>query len=142
MTLPPAIADLVVDAAAQEIAKRAGCYITDLQLLTYKAAAEMLGVSQPTARRIIAEYVELGEATRRVKLSTLRAMIEARTFRNGECRGKTAGGVMGQAKPFLPGAVGGGATTGGTFCVGDRTRDTAGGGLGAAAGQRDNITKP
>jgi len=104
MHLPPAIADRVVEAAAQEIAKQAGAELTDLQLLTYKAAAELLGVSQPTARRIIAEYVELGEATRRVKMSTLRHMIEARTFRHG-CGGKTAGGGTRRAEAVSTGGL-------------------------------------
>ena len=81
MTLPPAIANRVIEAAAHEIANRAGCELTELQLLTYDEAARLLGVSKSSARRMIREFVELGEATRRVKLSTVKELIETRTIR-------------------------------------------------------------
>jgi excisionase family DNA binding protein len=81
MTLPPAIANRVIEAAAHEIAKLAGCELTELQLLSYDEAARLLGVSKAKAKRLLREFVELGEATRRVKLSTVKELIETRTIR-------------------------------------------------------------
>jgi len=80
MTLPPAIADAVIKAAGKELAAAAAEHVNDLQLFTIRDAAERLKVSEPTARRLIHEYVELGEASKRVSAGALRRLIESRTI--------------------------------------------------------------
>ena len=80
MNIPADILDAVVKAAGKELADRAATGIDDLRLVPIRTAAEMLGVSEPKCRALIREYVELGEASRRVRLSTIRQLIEARTI--------------------------------------------------------------
>ncbi len=80
MKLPPEIADAVVKAAGRELADRMGASMDELQLFTIAEVAERLRVSEPTARRLVREYVELGEASRRVTPATLRKLIEDRTI--------------------------------------------------------------
>lgn len=67
--------------AAKELAAEMRGEMRELRLLTFKQAADVLGVSEPTARRLIREYVELGEAIKRVSIKTLMALIESRTIR-------------------------------------------------------------
>ena len=52
-----------------------------LRLYTVAQAAERLQVSPGTVRRLVSEYVELGEATRRISAATLRKLIESRTIK-------------------------------------------------------------
>jgi Fic family protein len=80
MTLPAAITDAVTKAAAKEIAGLLADRLEDLELFTFHQVAERLKVSEPTARRLIHEHVELGEASKRVTAGTLRRLIEARTI--------------------------------------------------------------
>lgn len=80
MRLPQDITDAVIRAAAKELADRVTPALDELTLVPIRRAAEMLGVSEPKARALIREYVELGEASRRVRLSTLRRLIEERTI--------------------------------------------------------------
>jgi hypothetical protein len=79
MTLPKEIAAAVVAAAAKELAASVCGQIDDLQLVTIGRAAAILGVSEPKARRLIKSYVDLGEASKRVRVTTLRKLIEERT---------------------------------------------------------------
>lgn len=81
MKLPQEIADAVVKAAGKELAASLKEHVQDLQLFTIREVAERLKVSEPTARHLIHEYVELGEASRRVTPATLRKLIEDRTIR-------------------------------------------------------------
>ena len=81
MTLPASIIDAVIKAAGKELAAAAAAHVNDLQLFTIREVAERLKVSEPKARALIREHVELGEASKRVSAATLRAMIEARTVR-------------------------------------------------------------
>jgi len=80
MTLPAAITDAIIAAAAKELAATTIRDMRDLQLVPLKKAAELLGVSEPKARALLRSRVELGEATRRVKLSDIRRLIEERTI--------------------------------------------------------------
>ena len=79
MKLPADIAEAVIAEAAKQLASRCIEEMRELQLVPIRKAAEMLGVSEPKARALIREYVELGEASRRVRLSTLRRLIDERT---------------------------------------------------------------
>jgi predicted transcriptional regulator of viral defense system len=54
--------------------------LADMQLVTIREAASLLGVGEAMARRLLGEYVELGEASRRYRVATVRRLIEARTF--------------------------------------------------------------
>lgn len=82
MNLPADILDAVIRSAGAQLAARASTQIDDLRLVRISTAAEILGVSQPKARALIREYVELGESSRLVRLSTLRRIIEARTIKS------------------------------------------------------------
>lgn len=78
MKLSPDIAEAVVKAAGKELAARLDASLEDLQLFTISEVAARLRVSEPTARNLVKEYVELGEASRRVTPATLRKLIESR----------------------------------------------------------------
>ena len=78
MKLSAEIAEAVVKAAGKELADRLAHGLEDLQLFTIREVAERLRVSEPTARNLVKEYVELGEASRRVTPATLRQLIEDR----------------------------------------------------------------
>lgn len=80
MRLPKEIADAVVKAAGRELADRMGASMDELQLFTMQEVADRLKVSKGTASRLVKEYVELGEASRRVTPATLRKLIEDRTI--------------------------------------------------------------
>lgn len=81
MTLPPAIADAIIKAAGKELAAMAAEQVADLQLFTIGEVAERLKVSEPKARALIREHVEIGEASKRVTPATLRRLIETRTVK-------------------------------------------------------------
>ena len=78
MKLPSDIADAVVKAAGKELAAGMLSQVEDLQLFTMQEVADRLRVSKGTAIRLVREYVELGEASRRVTPATLRQLIESR----------------------------------------------------------------
>lgn len=78
MKLPTDIAEAVVKAAGKELADRMAASVEDLQLFTISEVAARLKVSEPTARALVKEYVELGEASRRVTPATLRKLINSR----------------------------------------------------------------
>lgn len=81
MKLPPDIADAVIKAAGQILADRLEAEgLDELQLFTMQEVADRLKVSKGTAIRLVREYVELGEASRRVTPATLRKLIEDRTI--------------------------------------------------------------
>jgi len=80
MNLPADITAAVVKAAGKELAAAMAEANADLQLFTISEVAARLKVSEPTARRLVSEYVELGEASRRVTPATLRKLIAARTI--------------------------------------------------------------
>jgi transposase len=76
--LAPDIAEAVVKAAGKELADRIAPAVEDLQLFTISQVATRLQVSEPTARSLVKEYVELGEASKRVTPATLRKLIDDR----------------------------------------------------------------
>lgn len=78
MKLSADIAEAVVKAAGKELAGRLSDSVEDLQLFTIGEVAARLRVSEPTARRLVREYVDLGEASRRVTPATLRKLINSR----------------------------------------------------------------
>jgi hypothetical protein len=78
MKLPADIAEAVVKAAGKELAERIAPAVEDLQLFTLQEVADRLRVSKGTASRLVSEYVELGEASRRVTPATLRKLINSR----------------------------------------------------------------
>lgn len=80
MKLPPDIAAAVIKATAKELADRMEARIDDLELFTIRDLAARLKVSEPKARALVSEYVELGEASKRVSAATLRRLIEDRTI--------------------------------------------------------------
>jgi transposase len=81
MKLPPDIAAAVIKAAGQILADRLEAQgLDELQLFTMKDVADRLKVSKGTAIRLVREYVELGEASRRVTPATLRKLIQDRTI--------------------------------------------------------------
>lgn len=90
MTLPPAIADAVIKAAGKELAAMAAEQVADLQLFTIGEVASRLKVSEPKARALIREHVELGEASKRVSPATLRRLIEERTISQTGADGQAA----------------------------------------------------
>ncbi|GAA5124531.1 helix-turn-helix domain-containing protein [Luteolibacter yonseiensis] len=79
MNLPSDVMKAVIVAAGKELADRLEPQAKDLQLFTIAEVAERLRVSEPTARRLIREHVDLGEASKRVSLAQLRKIIESRT---------------------------------------------------------------
>lgn len=78
MRLSPEIADAVVKAAGKELAASLAANVEDLQLFTMQEVADRLRVSKVTAIRLVREYVDLGEASKRVTSRTLRRLIEER----------------------------------------------------------------
>ena len=78
MTLPPAIARRLIDAAAKELAAVMREEIADTQLLTLQQAADMLHVSKPTARAIVGEWIDLGAQSPRIELRKVKQIINAR----------------------------------------------------------------
>jgi len=81
VNLPADISAAVVKAAGVELANRfESAGMDDLQLFTSREVAERLRVSEPTARNLVREYVELGEASRRISAATLRKLISERTI--------------------------------------------------------------
>lgn len=81
MNISTEVAEAIFTAAGEALAQRIGAELDSLQCVTIKEAAKTLSVSQAKARRLINEYVELGEASRRVTLATLRKLIESRTIK-------------------------------------------------------------
>lgn len=79
MKLPPDIAAAVIKATAKELADRMETRLDDLELFTIRDVAARLKVSEPKARAVLSEYVELGEASKRVSAATLRRLIDERT---------------------------------------------------------------
>lgn len=80
MKLPPEIAAAVIKATAKELADRMEARIDDLELFTIRDTAARLKVSEPKARALVSEYVELGEASKRISAATLRRLIQDRTI--------------------------------------------------------------
>lgn len=80
MKLPPDIAAAVIKATAKELADRMETRIDDLELFTIRDLAARLKVSEPKARALVSEYVELGEASKRISAATLRRLIQDRTI--------------------------------------------------------------
>jgi hypothetical protein len=78
MTLPPAITRLLINAAAKELAAAMKEEIAASQLLTLQQAADMLGVSKPTARALCREWIDLGSQSPRIELRAVRQIIEDR----------------------------------------------------------------
>ena len=70
----------IEEGAAKDLANRVFGNLESLRVVPLKAAAQALSVSPKAAKRLLANYVELGEATRRYRLSEITALIEARTI--------------------------------------------------------------
>jgi hypothetical protein len=79
MTLPPAIASAVIAAAAKELAATMAANAEDIQLVSFREAGAMLGITEQQARRIFKSHVDLGGRTRRVSIQAIRKLIEKRT---------------------------------------------------------------
>lgn len=79
--LPPELSGAVVKAMAHELAGLMVPNLEDVQLLTINQVAERLQVSSVTARKLVneSEHVDLGEASQRISVRQLRAIIENRT---------------------------------------------------------------
>lgn len=80
LKLPPDISAAVIKATAVELADRMESHFEDLELFTISQLAARLKVSEPKARSLVTEYVELGEASKRISAATLRRLIEDRTI--------------------------------------------------------------
>lgn len=80
MKLPADIAAAVIKATAKELADRFEARMDDLELFTIPDVCRRLKVSDKTAKKILHEYVELGEATIRVSPAELRRLITDRTI--------------------------------------------------------------
>lgn len=81
MKLPPEITSALIKATAKELADRMEASgLDDLQLFTITDVAGRLKVSEPKARQLLTEYVELGEASKRISPATLRRLIADRTI--------------------------------------------------------------
>jgi hypothetical protein len=80
MNLPEDIAVRVVAATAKLLADRVDDDLDEMLLVPFKVAAKILGVSEPKARSLIREYVDLGESSRRVRVSVLKTIIASRTI--------------------------------------------------------------
>jgi hypothetical protein len=78
--LPPDISAAVIKATAVELADRMESHFEDLELFTISQLAARLKVSEPKARALVSEYVELGEASKRISAATLRRLIADRTI--------------------------------------------------------------
>jgi hypothetical protein len=78
--LPPELSAAVIKATANEIADRMEEHFDDLELFTIRNVAARLKVSEPKARSLVSEYVELGEASKRISAATLRRLIAERTI--------------------------------------------------------------
>ena len=87
MKLPADITAEIVRAASQIVADRLAEEAATLKLYTIAQAAKILEVSEPKARRLVSEYVELGEASKRVSAATLRKLITDRTMKAERSRG-------------------------------------------------------
>jgi hypothetical protein len=79
LKLPPDLSAAVVKAMAVELAAVLAPQLEEVQLFTTKQVAERLQVSEPTARGLIKEHVDLGEASKRVSLKQLKQLIAKRT---------------------------------------------------------------
>lgn len=82
MKLSPDIIDAIVKEAGDRLYQQAAQRLEDLRLVPLRNAAKILGVCAPQARKLLknADVVELGENTRRYKISTIRKIIQERTI--------------------------------------------------------------
>jgi hypothetical protein len=74
------IESMVEAAVGRHVREMTAQEIADLQLVSIREAAGLLGIGETKARSLIREYVNLGEKTPRVRLSTIRRLIEERTI--------------------------------------------------------------
>lgn len=83
MKLPAEITAAIIRAAAVELADRleASAGLESLELFTITEVAARLKVSEPKARALVRDYVDLGEASKRVTKGMLARLIEGRTCR-------------------------------------------------------------
>jgi hypothetical protein len=79
MKISDDLAALLADSLKDAVLDLAAPHIAEIQLVTIRKAAELLGVGETKARSLIREYVDLGEKSPRVRLSTLRRLIDERT---------------------------------------------------------------
>lgn len=81
MNLPAELTTAIVKAAGKELAEVMKQEIQKSQLLTLQQAADMLGVSKPTARALVGEVIDLGQNSPRLELSKIKRLIESRRVR-------------------------------------------------------------
>ena len=79
--LPSDLTNAVVKATAKELADRLQDGMDDLRLFTLRDVCDRLKVSDKTAKKLLREYVELGEASIRVSPAALRKLISDRTIK-------------------------------------------------------------
>lgn len=78
MKLPPDIAAAIIAEAGREYAAQLREDLAGSQLLTLQQAADMLGVSKPTARALAGVVVDLGPQSTRIEFSRIKQLIESR----------------------------------------------------------------
>ena len=81
MKLPAELVKAVIAATPAELADRLENKVGEFELFTIRQVAERLKVSEPKVRRLVSEYVELGEASRRISAKTLNRLIHERTIK-------------------------------------------------------------
>lgn len=80
MKISDDLAALLADSMKGVVRELAAPHIAEIQLVTIREAAALLGVGETKARSLISEYVDLGEKSPRVRLATLRQLIDERTM--------------------------------------------------------------
>ena len=77
-----ALLQAVIKSAGDAIYQAAAVRLDDMRLVSLRSAAKLLGICPAQARKLLknAPVVELGENTRRYKISTIRELIESRTI--------------------------------------------------------------
>lgn len=78
MKLPPDIAAAIIAEAGRLYAAQLREDLADIRLLTLQQAADMLGVSKPTARALAGAVVDLGPQSTRIEFSRIKTLIESR----------------------------------------------------------------
>ena len=78
MKLPPDIAAAIIAEAGRLYAAQLREDLADIRLLTLQQAADLLGVSKPTARALAGAVVDLGPQSTRIEFSRIKTLIESR----------------------------------------------------------------
>jgi len=81
ITLTPELETRVIAMIADDLANNLRHRSEELECLTMEQGAAKLNVSVQAFRRLVSEYVDLGERTQRVSVRHLNEIIERRTIR-------------------------------------------------------------